>query len=366
MLMNIVIRVDSSTIIGSGHVMRCLTLADTLREQGTKVIFICRQLPGNMCDFIEGKGYQVWCLPYNIKDFNGNIDENLLWLGATLQIDAEQTSQILHRISGKSTIDWLIVDHYSLDRQWEERMRSYVQKIMVIDDLANRYHDCDLLLDQNLYIDMLTRYDGLVSGQCQKLLGQQYVLLRPEFYDARATMKASNGIIKNIIVFLGGSDPTNETMKVLQAIKLLHREDIHVDVIVGNINPHKEQIIEVCDAMPNVTFHCQISNMAEMMCKADLAIGAGGATIWERSFLGLPAFTVVIADNQRKTTEAVAQMGAIINLGWHTEVSIANIYDKLVYVLQSHEILQEMSRQALALNSSISSMLVIEHICNKK
>ena len=360
--MQVVFRVDASLTIGSGHVMRCLTLADALHKQGVGSVFICRELPGHMCDFIEGKGYQVYRLSYCAQEINNSKNEQTLWLGETWQTDAEQTGQVLQKINATTKIHWLIVDHYSLDLQWEEKMKPYTKKIMVIDDLANRHHDCDLLLDQNLYMDMQTRYSGLLPTDCQSLLGPQYALLRQEFHEARKKVKVRKGVIKRILVFFGGSDFTNETFKALKAIRLLNRVDIGVDVIVGNINPHKEKIKNLCSEMPNTTFHCQINNMAELMVKADLAIGAGGTATWERSFLGLPAITLIVAENQRKTTEAVAKVGAIINLGWHTEVNAVDISDKLLYILQSNEILQDMSRQAIALNSIDSTRTVVKYI----
>jgi len=342
-MLTCVFRVDASVNMGSGHVMRCLTLADDLCNSAIKILFICRQLPGHMCHFIEEKGYEVYRLPYNAQKPHDEVDEKTLWMGETWQIDAKQTRQIVQELSATTTIHWLIVDHYSLDIQWEQNMKSYVQKIMVIDDLADRHHDCDLLLDQNLYVDMQTRYNGLLPKECQRLLGPQYALLRQEFYEVRRKLNNRDGLVKRMLVFFGGSDPTNETTKALKAIKMLNRKDIDVDVVVGSINPHKEEIQQMCTEMMNWTFYCQVKNMAELMNSADLAIGAGGSAIWERCFLGLPTINIIIAENQVATVNAVAQVGAICNLGWYNEISVKKVHEILLKFIQDPTLLKKMS-----------------------
>lgn len=318
--MEILIRTDASQQIGSGHIMRCLTLANELTQKA-QVSFICRELTGNMCDYIEQQGYIVHRLP---------LPETDDW-----QTDAKQTTAIL--AAENSVIDWLIVDHYGLDAQWETTMRPYVRKIMVIDDMANRRHDCDILLDQNLYMDMESRYQDLVPNNCQQLLGPKYALLRPEFLAARNTLRKRDGNIKRLLIFMGGSDPTNETTKTLEAIKLLNRLEIAVDVVVGASNPHQEQIKQLCISLPNAAYYCQVSNMAELMVKADLAIGAGGSTNWERCCLGLPSLVVTIAENQEELTHTLHEQGYLISLGQKHKVSSKIISQKLYEILNNPE-----------------------------
>ncbi|WP_069473702.1 UDP-2,4-diacetamido-2,4,6-trideoxy-beta-L-altropyranose hydrolase [Candidatus Marithrix sp. Canyon 246] len=302
--MEILIRTDASEQIGSGHVMRCLSLANELRQKA-RVSFICQELPGNMCDYIEQQGYPV------------------------------HSNAIL--AAENKLIDWLIVDHYSIDAQWETTMRPYVRKIMVIDDMANRKHDCDLLLDQNLYVDMESRYHDLVPQHCKQLLGPKYALLRPEFLSARQTLRKRDGSIKRILIFLGGSDPTNETTKALDAIKLLNYPDIAVDVVVGASNPHKEQIKQLCASLPNSSYYCQVSNMAELMVKADLAIGAGGSTNWERCCLGLPSLVITIAENQEELTQTLHEQTYLCWLGTKEKVSAETIWQNLSDILNEPE-----------------------------
>lgn len=334
--------------MGTGHLMRCLALADDLREKGAEIAFICRLLPGDLCSYVEKKGYPVHRLPYATQLINYETphDRHAQRLGTGWQADAGETKAILEDNCG---INWLVVDHYALDARWETRMRPYVKKIMVIDDLADRPHNCDLLLDQNLYANMETRYRELVPDHCQKLLGPKYALLRPEFRETRKNLRKRDGNVHRILIFFGGGDPTNETTKALQAVQLLNRPDIAVDVVVGAANPHQEQIKQYCSALPNTSFFCQVNNMAQLMANADLAIGAGGTATWERCLLGLPSITLVIAQNQADTTAAAAAKGAAWNLGWSGGVSPERLADCIKKALNCPTALKSVGQNAMRL-----------------
>lgn len=270
------IRADASVQIGTGHIMRCLTLADELRGRCAEAIFVCREFDGNLCGYIEEKGYIVHRLPVS----NGqecNIEGNLkhaVWLGADWRTDARQVEEIIKDLD--PPLDWLVADHYALDKRWEGYLRPYCKKIMVIDDLADRAHDCDLLLDQNFSEDLESRYDGLVPTWCKELLGPKYALLRSEFREARTNLRKRDGHVKRIIIFFGGSDPTNETTKALEAIRMLNRPDIAVDVVVGAFNPHRKVIEQIASDLPDCTCHFNVKDMAVLMAGAELAVGAGG------------------------------------------------------------------------------------------
>lgn len=318
--MNIIIRTDSSVHIGTGHVMRCLTLADELRKNGANIEFICRKLEGNIINIIENQGYIVNILPKPEQNEN-ELTGYTKWLGVKWEIDAEQTKAIL---KSKNKIDLLIIDHYALDIKWESQLRNFTKRIMVIDDLANREHDTDILLDQNYVENMATRYDKLVPPFCKKLLGPEYVLIRPEFYEVRANLRERDGTIKRILIFFGGSDPTNETTKAIKAVEKLNRPEIEVDVVIGASNPHKKEIKKSCDNL-SFNYHYQVNNMAELMAKADLAIGAGGATTWERCFLGLPSICIIVADNQKEIIKYLDREELLINLGWNYNVKSEDI-----------------------------------------
>lgn len=240
-----VIRADASTAIGSGHVMRCLTLAHRLKkEKNAKVVFVMRDLPGNLIDVVEKQGFEVLKLsPANQKySLNGYG----LWLTVPMEVDAQQTIDLLQHYLQEhdcDVADRLIVDSYALDEQWERMLRPYCREIMVIDDLANRKHDCDILLDQNFYLNKDVRYVGLVPEHCKMLLGPDHVLLREEFYEAKKHLRKRDGNIKNILVFYGGSDLTNETEKAIKALVQLHDEGYNftADIITGVSNSRREK-----------------------------------------------------------------------------------------------------------------------------
>lgn len=338
--MNIVFRVDASVYIGSGHVMRCVTLAEELKNRGANVIFVCREYSGNMIEYIREKNIPSFGFPL-LKPVDTNQEETFdVWL------DIEETKKII--LNSFQKVHLLIVDHYSLDYKWEKEMRPFVNKIMVIDDLANRNHDCDLLLDQNFYLEN-NRYTGLINKDCQQLLGPKYSLLRSEFAKAKRKQLPKNGRIRNILVFFGGSDVNNETCKVLEALRKADRGDIKVDVVIGKSNPHQKEIREIIRDMPNTDLSIQVDNIHEYIERADFSIGAGGSTTWERCCLGLPSLVISIADNQTKVAKDVALKGAQIWLGESKEVTISSLVCHINCLYDSPLLLSHISSTALKL-----------------
>ena len=359
--MRVVFRTDSSLGIGSGHVMRCLTLAERLRQQGAQVLFICRDLPGNVNTLIEQGGFELCCLPFN-KDLSTPLDWNrhAQWLGSSWQQDAIETSKCL---SGwGEPADWLIVDHYALDINWETELKSEFKKIMVIDDLADRRHDCDLLLDQNFFACFEMRYNDLVPDHCLKLLGPQYSLLRPDFSRVRENLRQRKGVINKILVFFGGSDPTDETTKALEAFQLLNRPDIHVDVIVGIGNQKRAAVKALCDGLPQVSYHCQINNMAEMLADTDLCLGAGGSTSWERFAMGTPSLLIAVADNQEEHLRDLDRAGLVLSLGRSDQVDRDKIVRQVKKLLSDPELLLRMEKSGLALVDCLGTQKVAEAV----
>lgn len=339
--MNIVIRADASVEIGTGHIMRCLTLAEKLNKFGAKITFICRDLPGNSISYIRNQGMKVIIL-------NEQMD-NLTW----------NTKKIITSLDFE--IDLLIIDHYEIDVEMEKILKPYVKKIMIIDDLANREHDCEILLDQNFYLNYNERYDKLVPAHCIKLLGPDYVLLRDEFIFAEKNMSERKSTLNNILLFFGGSDPTNETAKALLALQpIANQFYFNIHVVVGEANQNKGIIKEFCLNTPRTKFYCQVNNIAELMVQADLAIGAGGSTTWERCFLRLPSLTIVTAPNQLECTLAVDKVNATKYLGNSKNVDTQTISDYIYYFLENPNKLYEMSENCrLVINSIPTTTNVI-------
>lgn len=325
-----VIRADASTSIGSGHVMRCLTLAHRLKkEKNAKVVFVMRVLPGNLIGVVEKQEFEVLKLPPASQKYS--LNGYGLWLTVPMEVDAQQTIEVLQHYlqeHGCDVVDRLIVDSYALDEQWELMLRPYCGEIMVIDDLANRKHDCDILLDQNFYLNKDVRYAGLVPEHCKMLLGPEHALLREEFYEAKKHLRKRDGNIKNILVFYGGSDLTNETEKAIKALVQLHDEGYNftADVITGVSNSRREKIKHLCSKYHFFHYYCQVSNMAEFMNKADLMLGAGGSTTWERLYMELPALVTAVAENQVKCCEECGKAGLIDYVGPANYVDIEQIY----------------------------------------
>ncbi len=356
--MRVLIRTDASVEIGSGHLMRCLTMADALHDKGAEVTFVCREHLGHLFDLIETSSHRLIRLPPPTSLTGGKL-AHAQWLGVTQEEDAHQTAEAL-KVVGR--LDWLIVDHYALDVEWEIAMRAYAERIMVIDDLADRKHDCDLLLDQNLHRDMETRYEKLVPLSCKTLLGPKYALLRPEFKESRSGLKMRDGNVKRIFIFFGGSDPTNETGKALRAINRLGRIDIAIDVVVGAANPHHEDIASLCKQLPEAMLYRNVNNIAELMAASDLAIGAGGSTTWERCALSLPTLTISVAENQVSIAEGVDQTNAQIYLGTASKVTSEIIAAKLERLLQHPQELITMSEAGQRLVDTNGSHRIIEAI----
>ncbi len=316
--------------------MRCLSLAEHFISRGDKVSFICSELPGYLHDRLKRTGIRV--LGQDLSSENSGT-KDIDW-----EIDAQVTESFLKK---EQDIEWLITDHYSIDKNWETIMRPYVRKIMVIDDMANRFHDCNLLLDQNFYEEMEDRYRSLVPVKCVRLIGPRYALLRPEFRKARESLRKRDGGIRHILIFVAGGDPTNETAKVLNSIILLNRPDITCDVVAGGSNPHSAEIMRICSKLTNVNYFSQVDNMADLMVKADLAIGAGGSITWERCCLGLPTIVFTIAENQVRLTEEAARAGGLVHLGRCSEINSERITHEIENMIRNTEYMKSMSEKGL-------------------
>ena len=312
--LTVIFRTDASLDIGTGHVMRCLTLALGLLEKGASVSFLCREHEGNLIDLIRSHGFVVHALPLLSQD--DDTEENpldpahALWLGCNWQIDVEHCNAVLN-----DPVDWIIIDHYALDFRWETAMRDKCQKMMCIDDLADRVHECDLLLDQNLGRTE-DDYVELVSSGTKLLLGPQYALLRQEFADWReASLNARiQPQLRHLLVTMGGVDNANVTEVILNTIDQVQPIDLEcITVILGPHAPWLDNVKKLASEMSaSVTLLSSVNNMAELMAQCDLAIGAGGTTTWERCSLGIPTVLISLAENQNYISREVGKAGAAI------------------------------------------------------
>lgn len=323
----IVFRADASLEIGTGHVMRCLTLADALIAQGVECHFICREHQGHLIDAIKARGVTVHRLPMG-KPESGVMEEpqaetppHAHWLGASWQQDATACRKLLEALNPA----WLVMDHYALDARWQEAvMPAGRAKLLVIDDLADRPHRADLLLDQNLG-RKAEDYAPLVPSQCRMLVGPHFALLRPEFAELRAWSLARrrDAPFKRLLISLGGVDKDNATGQLLKALSTCELPSgTHISVVMGATAPWQDTVKQQAAGMPWPTdVVVNVSDMARRMAEADVAIGAAGSTSWERCCLGLPTLMLVLAENQQPIAEALEKAGVAICLGGPNQLS---------------------------------------------
>lgn len=362
--MQVVFRVDASLDIGTGHVMRCLTLAESLRKRGVASRFICRAHAGNLLGAIGRRGHDAVALRLEHRDDAPHgtsgvaLPAHAGWLGAAWEDDARQTMAAL-----PAAVTWLVVDHYALDARWEATLRRCCPRVMAIDDLADRLHDCDLLLDQNLG-RLEADYRELVPASARVLAGPHYALVRPEFSrDREASLAYRNApSLQRILVGLGGVDKDNVTQAVLEALAGNVAAGTRVSVVMG---PHAPWISEVRSAasrlLPGSEVLVDVGDMAALMRDSDLSIGAAGSTSWERCTLGLPSVLVVLAENQRGIAAALESAGAALS------VTVAGLRPFLRRLLQAADLptqLGEMSLAARQVTDGRGAERVSELLCS--
>lgn len=357
--MQVAIRVDSSLCIGSGHVMRCLTLADALAQRDAECHFICREHPGHLIELIRSKGYSVHVLPYD-SESPGETDgpAHAAWLGATQEQDVQACRPILQMLQP----DWLIVDHYALDIRWEEVLQPFHRRLMIIDDLADRSHCCDLLLDQNLG-RQVTDYTGLVPRECTVLAGPRYALLRPEFAALReySVERRKQHGLRNLLIAMGGVDLPNATGKVLAVLKQCSLpDDLRISVVMGGKAPWLEDVRGVAIDMPRPTkVLVNVTDMAQLMADCDLAVGAAGGTSWERCCLGVPTIMVVLADNQWSGAQALQDAQAACLLGDIPAISwLPTVFARF----EQHAELKSMSIMSTRITDGLGTTRVVDSL----
>ncbi|WP_038305149.1 UDP-2,4-diacetamido-2,4,6-trideoxy-beta-L-altropyranose hydrolase [Kingella kingae] len=364
--MKFLIRADASLQIGSGHIMRCLTLAKTLRENGHFVQFITREHVGHLADFVREQGFECVLLP----KFSGSLQtENepqfphSAWLGTTQTQDIADCEPHIRALSP----DWIIADHYALSAIWQTAAKNICgSKIMAIDDLHDRPHAADLLLDQN-HAHTAQDYAHLLPETCRVLAGTRYALLRDEFATfcetSLARRKTVSGSLQtqNVLINLGGVDKDNYTLSILKSLKKQNSGSLSITIVMGKTAPHINSIRQFAETAP---FECRVlvnaNNMAELMAQADWAIGAAGSTSWERCCLGLPTLLLVIADNQRTIAEQLQQVGAAISL--HAQEIDTPKFAECVAFFRQPENLAQMSEKAARLCDAFGAKRVAQHI----
>lgn len=342
----ILIRADASARIGSGHIMRCLALAMELKQLGAHVKFICRELPGHLIDLIECS-IPVLRLPFRPNRPIDGATRHAEWLEESWEVDAAETGKLLR----DENADWLVVDHYALDAKWESRVRAATRKIFVIDDLADRAHECDVLLDHGYFEAPEKRYEALLPASSARLLGPRYALLRREFAQRRGEAQERDGNIRELLVFCGAADLERDTIKILEALTHLSPslKDKKVRIVIGAMNSDRATIREMAKPLSFVVLHERIEDMAEAMSRADLFVGSGGTTNWERCCMGLPSIVIAGAENQVPASMALSRAGCIRYLGRSTELNSTIIAQAALELLSQPAKLRRLSNASRAL-----------------
>lgn len=295
--MRIAIRVDATPEIGTGHLVRCLTLADALRTSGGQAAFFTSALPGRWAGTVRARGHELHEAAAAMPPGGA---EDVEWMRSQLQ---------------GAAWDWLVVDHYRIDAVWERAVLPSGARLLAIDDLADRRHDCDLLLDQNFLPDRESAYRGLVPARAGFLLGPSFALLRPEYAAARASLPRAQRRLDRVLVFFGGSDQRNLTERALEALAHPALRRLHADVVCGYDPVKRARVDALALARGRTTVFGPREHLADLMAAADVAIGAGGATTWERMCLGLASLTVTVASNQEEVAAWLASQHLIKLLG---------------------------------------------------
>jgi UDP-2,4-diacetamido-2,4,6-trideoxy-beta-L-altropyranose hydrolase len=318
-------------------------------------------MPEHLRPLVAERGYDFISLSSPERVDVGDVLSHSHWLGTTQHADAQDTVRAL---SDRSW-DWLVVDHYALDARWESALRGTSKRILVIDDLADRRHDCDVLLDQNALIDTDPRYAGNVPQHCRLLLGPRYALLREEFRRLRASIRPRSGTVRRVLIFFGGVDPRDHTSQAIEALIGIGVQDLQVDVVIGAQHPRRHDIESACSSH-RLTFHVETRCMAELMAAADLAIGASGSANWERCCLGLPAIAIATADNQLKVGRVTAEAGACLYLGASENLSDRELAASLKLMISNSGLRTSMSRVSMELADGLGCQRVAKAMAHEE
>ena len=313
-ILKVVIRTDASNAIGSGHLMRCLALATELKKSGANVQFICSGQDRKWIEYVRDKEFDCEVLYQSKKNRTAYSQDGSNRSSAKirkLRFDWQQDLAATKNVLDNREIDWLIVDHYGIDWRWEIALRPYTRHIMAIDDLADRKHECDIVLDC-VFGRQSEDYKSLVPEDCRLLLGTKYALLRSEFAEWRRVAlnrRKHNLTIRKILVSLGGVDQTNLTGKVLEQLKRVEwNSDVSINVVVGKGFMHKSEIErQLASFQVNTTLEVDVNDMAKRISNSDIGIGGFGVSTWERFCLGLPSVNIVTQENQRHAITALQQ-----------------------------------------------------------
>ncbi len=321
--MLIAFRADASSQIGAGHIMRCLSLAQGLKEKGGNCLFITRDYPGNLIKHVREMKFTVEIIP---------SDADLL-----------QDQKLTAEFCQQHLVDGIVTDSYQLSEGYLETLKIKTGFLISIDDLAQSRFPSDILLNQNLGVTE-EDYQNKTALETKLLLGPRYLLLRPEFREKRQSIQDTAPVAKRVLVTMGGGDPHNQTLKVLKGLEGV--SDLKIKAVTGAGYQYRDELkdfIECSESEVELIEDCR--HMSELMIWADIAVSAGGATCWELACLGVPCLAITLAENQNVVVEELRIKGGLQSLGWYEDVTEENIRDSLEKLRPDHQKRYEMSER---------------------
>ncbi|MCD4754763.1 MAG: UDP-2,4-diacetamido-2,4,6-trideoxy-beta-L-altropyranose hydrolase [Deltaproteobacteria bacterium] len=349
------IRADASTIIGTGHIMRCIALAQAWQDNGGDVTFLshCESPPLRQRIIDEGFDFVPIEKPY--------LDPNDL--KKTLSILSNSTN-ITNQINS-STTPWLVVDGYHFTPDYQRQIKEAGHRLLVIDDMAHLSHYyADVVLNQNINAETL-RYS--CEPYTRLLLGTHYVLLRREFLKWKGWKREIPHVARKVLVTLGGGDPDNVTLKVINALRKFDISDLDVRIVVGPSNPQKEILKNAMLYAPcSMRILQNAENMPELMAWADIAISAGGSTCWELAFMGVSTLIITMAENQKWIGEHLENKCAALNLGWFHDLTAEALASSCTTCLRDHDMRAGFLSQAQKLVSHCGPEKIINAMIQEK
>ncbi|MDB9312962.1 UDP-2,4-diacetamido-2,4,6-trideoxy-beta-L-altropyranose hydrolase [Spirulina sp. CS-785/01] len=341
-LPNLLFRVDASTAMGSGHLMRCLALAQAWQALAGKAIFAVATDIGTLQTRLDIEGIAV----YSLSVCSGSVED----------------SQAVISLAQQLGVSYVVVDGYQFGGDYQQQLKAAGLKVLFIDDYGHAdYYCADWVLNQNL-----SAHEGLYphrEATTQLLLGTGYALLRREFWQWQGWQQECPPVARKILVSLGGGDPENVTLKVMQALSAVQVEGLEVVVVVGGSNPHYSQLADVAkqSCFP-MMLKRNVTNMPELMAWADVAVAAGGSTNWELAFMGLPSIILTVAENQSAIAQQLGKMGITISLGWYHQQTVHQLTNTVAELLPALEQRQQMSIRGRKLVDGLGSQRVVEVI----
>jgi UDP-2,4-diacetamido-2,4,6-trideoxy-beta-L-altropyranose hydrolase len=322
---SLVIRADADRQIGMGHFMRCLALAQAWKDTGGQVVFITACQSESLLQRLKEEGFDIHLLARSYPDDD----------------DWEHTKNILAAYPSA----WVVLDGYHFDEVYQQQVKEFGQWLLVIDDMAHlKHYYADIVLNQNLHADQL-RYT--CEPYTRLLLGTKYVLLRKEFLAWRDWKREVPEVARQVLVTLGGADPENHTLKVIQGLDKVEVTGLEVTIVIGASNPHRD-VLEAATKQSRIPIRLiwDVTNMPELMTWADVAVSSAGSTVWELLFLGTPTLALILADNQCYIAEQVVESGVGQSLGWARNISAKSLAKAITLLLKDFNLREGKQRRS--------------------